>query len=419
MTDLKILHVVPRWHHGGAAPSVVIEARHARLSRSGLVHRVLALEPGGSAAMMREALRTGLRVQAAPSFDEESRLVLESNVVVLHYWNTPSLRRFLDRWRGTPLRVVVHALVNGLHRPQLLPPRLCDTAAHVVLTSAHLSDRLDPTRTSVIPALTDTSAPWNDSAAGDPGSLVHAGTLNVFKLSPHFVPLHAAVADPSRPVLVAGIGGDEERFQAEAASLGIGESFRWLGFLSDLPSFFAQARLLSYPTSAFTYATGDRVVQDAQIAGVPVLLPRDSPVAHLVREGVTGFFAEDLDDYARKLRDIVGGRLELPTRAAVRAAALEDHDTAPKLRRFEAIYRSTEAGEARVLDDGFAELADWIAFQIGDPNELRDFRRPPLEELRDEAVLARHQRWACEGGFAQYANAFPDLLATPGGAPGA
>lgn len=409
MTDLKVLHVVPRWHHGGAALGVILEARQGRASGSGLSHRALALEPGGSAAMMREALRAGLRVQAAPPFDDESRLVRDADVVVLHYWNAPSLRQFLDRWRGTPLRLVLHALVNGRHRPQLLPPRLGAAAGHVVLTSSHLCDRLDPARTTVIPAVTDTAARWHATPLDDARHIVHAGTLNVFKLSPHFIPLHAGVADPSRPVLVAGIGGDEERFQAEAESLGVTEGFRWLGFASDLPSFFAQARLLSCPTSAFTYATGDRVVQDAQIAGVPVLLPRDSPVTHLVREGVTGLFADGLDDYARKLEAIAAGRLKLPPRATVRAAALQDHDITPKLRRLESIQRTVAAGDARVLDDGFESLADWIAFQIGDPRELMNFRRPGMEELRDEAVLALHQRWACEGGFAHYANAFSEL----------
>lgn len=408
-TELNVLHVVPRWNHGGPAAGLVLEAKHAKLVGSGISHRVLALEPGGSSAMVREALRARLRLHPCPPHDEEAKLVRDAHVVVLHYWNTPSLRRFLDRWRGAPLRWMLTSHVNGLHRPQLLPPALGANAGHVVLTSHHLHSGFGPGRATVIPAIADLSEANADAAAGADGPIVHVGTLNVFKLSPHFVPLHAASADPARPVLMGGSGGDEGRFQAEAAELGVADAFRWLGFVSDVPALLAGARLFSCPVSRFSYATSDKVLQVAQASGVPVLVQRDAPVAHLVRDGVSGILAEDLADFARKLAAIADGSLDLPSRAAVREAALEDHDPAPKHRKLEAIYRGVEAGGARPLDDGFADLPSWIDFQVGDAGELREARRPSLAALRDDEVLARHQRWGCEGGLAQALNAFPEL----------
>ncbi len=409
MTELQVLHIVPRWSDGGATPTILSEAKHARDSGSGIRHRALTLEPGGSLALVKEALRLGLRLHVAPAPAEEAKIVEAAHVVVLHFWNTPSLRCFLDRWRGTPLRWMVHAHVNGVHQPQRLPPMLVSSACHAVLTSPLPNGIATPPGVTVIPAPADLVAVGEVGADTERGSIMHTGTLNVFKLSPHFVTLHAPVADAADPILVIGSGGDEERFQAEASDLGVAEGFRWLGFRSDLRASFASTRLLSYPVSSFSYASSDRVIQFAQSAGVPVLVQRDAPVAYLVRDGVTGILAADLDDFQRKLVAISRREIDLPERRMVAQAAWVDHDPAPKLAKLQLIYRTIEAEVARPVDDGFPDLLSWIDYQVGDVTELQGARRPPLSELRDDSVLARHQRWACEGGLAQYVNAFPGL----------
>ncbi|MFV1981558.1 MAG: hypothetical protein ACC655_10425, partial [Rhodothermia bacterium] len=51
----------------------------------------------------------------------------------------------------------------------------------------------------------------------------------------------------------------------------------------------------------------------------------------------------------------------------------------------------------------------WLAYQVGDADEIVGARRPSLADLRTESVLAAHQRWGCEGGLAQYLNIFPRL----------
>jgi hypothetical protein len=142
---------------------------------------------------------------------------------------------------------------------------------------------------------------------------------------------------------------------------------------------------------------------------VAVLVQRDAPVAHLVRDGVSGILADNLEDFQSKLIDIARGRIGLPDRRTVSAAAREDHDPQRKFGKLAAIYRSIEAGSARVVDDGFADLLSWIDYQIGDVAELQAVRRPPLSDLRHDLVLSRHQRWACEGGLAQYLNVLPEL----------
>ncbi len=200
---------MPRWNHGGPTTSVLTEAKIARQTGSGIRHQALTLEPGGSMKKVKEAIRYGVRLRSAPEAADEQALIHAADAVVLHFWNTPSVWSFLDRWRDKPLRWILHSQVNGMYRPQRLPPALASSACHVVLTSPHLQASIGHERVTVLPAvarLPDAPAkPWS----ADSSKVMHAGTLNVFKLSPHFVPLHAGVSDPDHPTIVAGSGGDE------------------------------------------------------------------------------------------------------------------------------------------------------------------------------------------------------------------
>jgi glycosyltransferase involved in cell wall biosynthesis len=400
---LEILHVLPRWSHGGAAQSLITEARFALSHGTGVVHRAMTLEPGGSLALLQQALRSRLRVEMAPPPNQEQVLVNDADVIVIHYWNTPALRRFIDRWRGRRGKWMVYSLVNGIHPPQRLPPALIRSACHTVLTSPHAVHLGRPGAVSVIPAIVlDRGEPFVPTASR-PHGLLHIGTLNVFKLAPNFIELHAGLVSPEDPVTVVGAGGDEEQFQDQARALGVAREFAWPGFAEDPGALYRQFKLLSYPAAPFSYASSDRVVQEAQLQGLPVLLLRDSPLTHLVNEGITGVIANDAADYRARLEAIIAGDLALPHASMVAAAAREQHDPERKCNQLTQIYHQVSEGPVRELNDGYAELDDWLAYQGADLAKTGGRQRPSLVAMTDspERLLA-YQCWACEGGLAHY-----------------
>jgi len=240
--------------------------------------------------------------------------------------------------------------------------------------------------------------------------VLHVGTLNVFKLAPNFIELHAGLVAADDPVMVVGAGGDEQRFQARAQALGVAREFAWPGFAPDPAALYPQFRILSYPASPFTYASSDKVVQESQLHGLPVLLFRESPVAHLVAEGVTGVLVDGDDEYRDLLKAIVKGEYPLPSAAEVRAAAWEQHNPHKKCEQLLTIYREVAAGPARELDDGFPGLESWLTYQGGDVARTGAHQRPSLAAMTQSPELLRaHQCWACEGGIAHYYNAYPEL----------
>jgi len=406
MAELKILHVLPRWNHGGGAQSILAEARHARDHALAVTHQALPLEPGGSLQLLTQAVRARVRVHSAPDPERERAVVEAADLLVVHYWNAPALRAFVDRWRGRGLRWILYCRVNGLHEPQRLPLELARSACHTVLTSPHVAAIGRPGDVSVIPAIVPRPEPAAAADAERHG-LLHVGTLNVFKLAADFIDLHVGLESRYGPVVVAGAGGDEARYQERAERLGIAGHFSWAGFVPEPGALFRRARILSYPVAPFTYASSDKVVQEAQMHGLPVLLNRAAPISHLVEEGVTGMLAADGREFTALLHSTLADARTLPSAAEIAAAAIRMHDPDVKIRRLLDIYKQVAAGPKRAVDDGFPDLAAWLEFQGA---RMARRQRPSLDVMAaSPEALHAYQCWACEGGLAQYQNAHPSL----------
>ena len=386
MSEPRVVHVVARLAGGGPTSSLLAHARQ------GGRHELLVLEREADRLSVGDVLRARIRLHLAPDVRREHAIVRAADVMILHYWNTVSVRAFLDRWRGRSLRWVLYSRVNGMHRPQMLAPVLARSAGHLVLTSPHAAHLREDGRVSVIPAVVD---PDRLIAPVRPGpTIAHVGTLNVFKLDPAFVDLHQGA-------VVVGSGGDEGLWAARARALGRG--FDWIGYDPQPWQHAGGARVFSAPTSRYTYASSDKAAQEAMMLGIPVLTYADSPLAHLVREGVTGYLAADREQYAALVAELAGRE---PDRSAVAAAAHEDHDPQRRLRDLDGILARVADEPPRVLDDGMPALAQWVAWQTAGARR----GRPELEELMAcDQALADFQAWGCEGGLAQYLNAHPEL----------
>ncbi len=100
--------------------------------------------------------------------------------------------------------------------------------------------------------------------------------------------IRAVALTPGWEVLVAG-GGERERYQALADSLGVGQAVHWLGVTSDVQLVYALADAFVLPSS---YETFSLVSFEAAAAGLPVLATPVSGVRELVEDGRNGFLID-------------------------------------------------------------------------------------------------------------------------------
>lgn len=342
-TSLSILHVVPRLNRGGGGASVL----HEHLAIPGAVkHSFLSLEGEVDVSMLRDAMRRRIRVHVAPSAAEESELLKGADVVVIHFWQCPSIFHFFKRLNGETLRLIIYSRVRGTTPPQILHPELLAQADGWISTGPPELKFEGPQLW--MPALIDpdlVDSPFRDRLE-TPFSVVHCNTLNASKMHPDFAALHAG-----HDVEVFGAGGDEELL-ATAPHLHIkGFVHRWWEATS--------AQVLGYPLHPMTSSSSDKSVQEALFAGLVVVLLAPTALDALV--GDSSIVASDAEEYRQALDRLaadVAWRKELALAGQTHAHQhLNPHKNALKLLTFYEVIRSIPA----TVKSFAVELPDYLA----------------------------------------------------------
>src|SRR5438876_6264826 len=133
----RILHVIQQLSRGGASRALLTAATHsARLGA--FAHEVASLLPADHIAKS-QALASGICVHDAPTHDALHTLVAASDIVHVHFWNTPELYAWL-RVEQPAARVLIWCHVAGEHAPQVITHELLDYADVFLTTSSYTND---------------------------------------------------------------------------------------------------------------------------------------------------------------------------------------------------------------------------------------------------------------------------------------
>lgn len=328
MTKLKILHVVPRLNRGGGGASVLQEWAE---TGDTIDHQFLSLEGAVDVSMLRDAMRRQIRVHQAPQTAELRTLLASADLVVLHFWQCPSIYAFLTQLDGLKARLVLYTHTRGTTPPQILTPGVLKLADGWISSAPPELAYAGPhlwMPALVDPRLEDAPLPRVQT----PFRLAHCNTLNPSKLHPDFVALHAGFT-----VDIYGTGGGEAALTAlPGATLH--------GFVSDWWQ-STTACALTHPLHPCVSSTADKVVQEAMFCGMPVVLLEPAGLSALV--GDAGLVARDFADFRRilgTLRDDVEFRLGAG--AAARTHALLNLSPRKNARRLAAFYAEIAAAPA-------------------------------------------------------------------------
>lgn len=266
-----VLHVVPRLNRGGGGASVFHEweATHEQVR-----HAFLSLERDVDVSLLRAAMRRRIRVHVAPPPDEEAALLGQAEVVVVHFWQCPSIYEFCKRLNGLRLRLIIYSRVRGTTPPQILHGSVLDLSDGWISTAP--PELPYPRPQLWMPALIDPSIvrepmPNRPSA---PFVVTHCNTLNASKMHPDFAALHDGYS-----VEVFGIGGDESRLSALPNVKLRGFVEKWWRT--------TVGQVLGYPLHPATSSSSDKAVQEALFSGLPVVLLAPTGLKALVGESTT------------------------------------------------------------------------------------------------------------------------------------
>jgi glycosyltransferase involved in cell wall biosynthesis len=298
---MNIVYIIPKITHGGGMPNILTEVTTMQKLGIKTDALVISLESGVSTELLKSAIAIGLKTLITPSKNLLKKILVKADLLVVHYWNCPSLYSFYKLLTEERIesRICINLKVNGCTLPQVVPQWIYQTSDAFIY-----SNPLTPTEslphTSLklnIPSLVnlpDFKNPINTSTEKD-FKLFHAGTLNVFKLHPRFIELHTNLSKMKYSLSFWGAGADET-FLSQI------KEFPWInyfGFSSNLSESIQSHHLLCNPQTLLSYGSFDKIMLECQWLGKPVITLKNSYISTHIKHNINGLVADD--EYAYKL----------------------------------------------------------------------------------------------------------------------
>lgn len=309
---MKVVHVIPRLLHGGAARSTIDFARelmHCHQVESILV--CLGASHPGAVAWARDA---GLPVILPDAPDESARAVRDADLVHLAFWNTPETYVWL-RSPLPPMRLLVTLHVMGEFPAQITPPPLLRFADWLIPTCARTASlpafretlQTRAERVTVIPGTLDLHETPPRADLPPPLRVGYIGSVDMVKMHPRFLELCAAIKHDYTLFPVGGSGNALMLLMRRAEQLNLASKFQWLGYLKQPAAVFAGLDVFGYPLSPKTSATVDLVLQEAMWHGVPPVILPFGALSELVRHDETGLIVSEAE-YPNAIDELLTNR---------------------------------------------------------------------------------------------------------------
>jgi glycosyltransferase involved in cell wall biosynthesis len=316
---MRVLHVIREVTRGGGTlgmlqQSLAASARGVALGAR-VEHSVLSLRAPSDPAAVEHFARCGIPVVSGAAWEEEVR---RSDVVQLEWWNNPEINQFVLNTDLPACCILLHSRAH-FDAPWMCPSvELLHRVDHCTVTTPSAAANPTFERNRCEAGLPPAGCVFSTAAeVYDAGPRPHdqrevvfgyLGTVEPIKLHPRFLELAGRVLSevPDATFRFAGEGTLDEYARA-AAGAGLGGRVSFDGFVSDVAGFFGGVDIFFYPINKYTYATSEKVLQEAMLAELPcVVFPHGG-----IRDVVTADSARvsaDEDSFVRNCVELARSR---------------------------------------------------------------------------------------------------------------
>lgn len=268
---MRVLHVIREVTRGGASLGLLNMCRDGP---PGVSHEVLSLIPPAlePATAFEDACVPVVRGAGARA------AIARADLVQVEWWNTPEMVRFLLS-ALPPCRVLLHSRAH-FDAPCMCPSEtLLRRVDAVTVSTPSSAENAEFRRLAAACDLPGTDCIHSGALLPKPaarpavetGKIGYLGTIEDIKMHRRTLPMIADILRQLPGVAFHFAGeGMLESYVAEVRRLGIEDRVRFLGYVTEPQEFLAGIDLLFYPLNPYTYATSEKAVQEAMLAGLPV-----------------------------------------------------------------------------------------------------------------------------------------------------
>ena len=297
---MNLVHIIPKLDPGGPTRSLTTFVEWSTRNIPRLSHLILTPEPRGYPLLTLRLRRCGAIIHHNPKGAQIDETLMRADVVLIHFWNTPILWSLIAR-RLPPVRSVIWANVRGDRLPQRLNANLLHSATGVALTADAPIYRLILGQRPSYPAwcnLTGSRACYGAIMKGF--EIDYIGTVNSGKLDPRVFSIMSNLAIPG--VRVRIFGGALEAAMAKAhAAMPDPSRVEICGFTENIAEVFATTDVFAFPMAEGSYGSSDIALQEAMLAGLPVVIYADRGPSRFVSNEKTGLVVSNAEEFAAAL----------------------------------------------------------------------------------------------------------------------
>lgn len=306
---MQVLHITAHLG-GGVGKALSGLVAQASISGSGVKHLIVCLEENEKSQFVDQVRRYGAEVIVCPTMDRLEKLMEDSDIVQLEWWNHPATIKYLCSLSVPPIWLLTWCHTSGLHNP-IIPKQLI-LASHIFLFTSRCSFEANEVK-SLVPELGDrlgvvyssggfSGLPEVRPEANGNISVGYVGSMNFAKLHPHYVNYLAAVEIPGFRVKMIGDLINVDVLNKQCDSLGKAGMLEFRGYSTDVASELASINVLAYLLNPEHYGTNENALLEAMAIGiVPIVL--DNPAERqIVDDHSTGLIVRSPGEFAEAIQ---------------------------------------------------------------------------------------------------------------------
>jgi L-malate glycosyltransferase len=315
MNKSRIFHITA--HLGGGVGRVLLNYLSKVKDDHCFIHQVASLDyANDNAVKVSHEIDLLLYENMASKKQELLQLIIESDIVLIHWWNHPLLYDFLVRTELPSSRVIFWSHISGFHPPYIFTKKILTYPDLFVFTTPvsyetnEVQNLLNAERKKmrVIWSTGGVEHTKNVKLKRHKGfNIGYIGTVDYCKMHPEFLSICKQINIPEVKFIVCG-GPKENEFRHEAELLGISEKFVFTGLISEVNNYLPLFDVFGYPLAPYHYGTCDQVLAESMAAGIVPVVLSNRMESYMVKDGVTGIIAKNNDGYVNAIEELYSNK---------------------------------------------------------------------------------------------------------------
>lgn len=303
----KVLHFTP--HMGGGVGNIISHITSAQ--KQYISHMVILLEQPKDEHFIHITKEKGVRVLICPDCTLLSKIVSESDIVIIHWWHHPKTSLLLYNFPEIPVRLVIWSHISNLTVPSLAPDFITESTRVLFTTEAsieawnyRLMDKsVLISKAGIVPGCGGIDSDYIPNHNKHIGFRIgYLGYVDFSKIHHDFIAFCKAVNIPKAEFTLAGNAPARLVLEDQARVHNLTNSLNFLGYITDINNVFAEWDVFGYPLMPMHTCTTENTIIEAMAAEVPPVLLNQLTERYIIKNMETGLLASGMEEYGNAIR---------------------------------------------------------------------------------------------------------------------